>query len=96
MACAQLPDRRSRGIVLVSSRVIRNVKAGSCCFLSADDESMVPVKRSAQAINAQIVRFYSVDTEIAYFGIIGGVSILLGIILMLLSPKIQKFMKGVN
>ncbi|MCY7752991.1 peptide MFS transporter [Bacillus haynesii] len=51
---------------------------------------------SAQAINAQIVRFYSVDTEIAYFGIIGGVSILLGIILMLLSPKIQKFMKGVN
>ena len=51
---------------------------------------------SAQAINAQIVRFYSADTEIAYFGVIGGVSILLGIILMLLSPKIQKFMKGVN
>lgn len=51
---------------------------------------------SAQAINAQIVKYYSADTEIAYFGVIGGISILLGLILFMLSPKIQKFMKGVN
>ncbi|WP_071460673.1 peptide MFS transporter [Bacillus massilinigeriensis] len=51
---------------------------------------------SAQAINAQVVRFYTKDTEIFYFGIIGGISILLGFLLFALSPKIQKLMKGVN
>ncbi|MFO6497306.1 peptide MFS transporter [Bacillus sp. z60-11] len=51
---------------------------------------------SAQAINAQVVRFYSEDTEIAYFGIIGGIAILLGVLLFMLSPKIQQFMKGVK
>ncbi|NPC91512.1 peptide MFS transporter [Bacillus sp. WMMC1349] len=51
---------------------------------------------SAQAINAQIVRFYNENNEISYFGIIGGISILLGILLFMLSPKIQKFMKGVK
>jgi proton-dependent oligopeptide transporter, POT family len=51
---------------------------------------------AAQAINAQVVKFYSVETEMAYFGIIGGASILLGIILLMLSPKIQKFMHGVK
>ncbi|MDR6124825.1 POT family proton-dependent oligopeptide transporter [Bacillus sp. SLBN-46] len=51
---------------------------------------------AAQALNAQVVKFYSEDTEMAYFGIIGGASILLGIILLMLSPKIQKFMHGVK
>ncbi|CAM3786324.1 peptide MFS transporter [Mesobacillus zeae] len=51
---------------------------------------------SAQAINAQVVRFYSASTEIYYFGIIGGLSILLGFLLFALSPQIQKLMKGVN
>lgn len=51
---------------------------------------------AAQAINAQIVKFYSAETEITYFGVIGGISILLGIILFLLAPKIQGFMKGVR
>ncbi|MFD2680723.1 peptide MFS transporter [Bacillus seohaeanensis] len=51
---------------------------------------------AAQAINAQIVKFYSPETEMAYFGVIGGVSIVLSIILFLLSPKIQKSMKGVR
>ncbi|MFD2830404.1 peptide MFS transporter [Corticicoccus populi] len=36
---------------------------------------------SAQAINAQIVKFYSPETEILYFGIIGGFAVLLGVIL---------------
>ncbi|MBP2001516.1 POT family proton-dependent oligopeptide transporter [Paenibacillus shirakamiensis] len=51
---------------------------------------------AAQAINAQIVRFYTPSTEMAYFGIIGGAAIVLGVVLFLLSPKIQGYMKGVE
>ncbi|MEH7235698.1 peptide MFS transporter [Bacillus sp. JJ1562] len=51
---------------------------------------------AAQALNAQLVKFYTPATEMAYFGIIGAASIVLGILLLLVSPKIQKFMKGVN
>ncbi|KAB2332417.1 peptide MFS transporter [Bacillus mesophilum] len=51
---------------------------------------------AAQAINAQIVKFYTPETEMLYFGVIGGASILLSIILFALSPKIQSFMKGVR
>lgn len=51
---------------------------------------------AAQAINAQLVKFYSADTETLYFGGIGGASILLGIILLMLAPKIQGYMKGVR
>ncbi|MCU1807393.1 peptide MFS transporter [Cytobacillus firmus] len=51
---------------------------------------------AAQAINAQIVKFYTPETEMTYFGVIGAVAILLSIILLLLSPKIQGFMKGVR
>ncbi|WML38487.1 peptide MFS transporter [Neobacillus sp. OS1-2] len=51
---------------------------------------------AAQAINAQIVKFYTPETEMAYFGFIGGASIVLGIILLMLSPKIQGFMKGIR
>ncbi|MCM3731962.1 peptide MFS transporter [Fictibacillus nanhaiensis] len=51
---------------------------------------------AAQAINAQIVKFYSVETEMMYFGTIGGVAILLSLILFVISPKIQEFMKGIR
>ncbi|WP_337969877.1 peptide MFS transporter [Virgibacillus salexigens] len=51
---------------------------------------------SAQAINAQIVKLYTPETEVIYFGVIGGVAILLGFMLYLLSKKIQHFMKGVR
>ncbi|WP_339250231.1 peptide MFS transporter [Sporosarcina sp. FSL W8-0480] len=51
---------------------------------------------AAQALNAQIVKFYSDKTEMMYFGIIGGVAIGLSIILFALSPVIQRFMKGVH
>lgn len=51
---------------------------------------------AAQAINAQIVKFYTPETEMAYFGIIGGASLLLGVILLMLAPKIQGFMKGIR
>ncbi|HLO12934.1 MAG TPA: peptide MFS transporter [Pseudoneobacillus sp.] len=51
---------------------------------------------AAQALNAQVVKFYTPETETAYFGIIGGASIALGIILFILAPKIQQYMKGVR
>ncbi|MCR2821623.1 peptide MFS transporter [Lederbergia panacisoli] len=49
---------------------------------------------SAQAINAQLVKLYKPETEIIYFGVIGGISILLGLILFAMSPKIQSYMRG--
>jgi len=51
---------------------------------------------AAQALNAQLVKFYSPQTEMMYFGIIGGVAIVLSLILFAISPFISKFMKGVH
>lgn len=51
---------------------------------------------SAQGINAQIVKLFNPDTEVAYFGIIGGIVVLLGVLLFFLAPKIQRYMKGVH
>ncbi|MCW1928407.1 peptide MFS transporter [Bhargavaea beijingensis] len=48
---------------------------------------------AAQAINAQIVKLNTPETETLYFGIIGGLSIVLGIILFLVAPKIVRFIK---
>lgn len=51
---------------------------------------------SAQAINAQIVKLYTPETEIIYFGAIGGMAILIGILLYAFSGKIQVYMRGVR
>ncbi|NHC39770.1 peptide MFS transporter [Bacillus sp. MM2020_1] len=51
---------------------------------------------AAQALNAQVVKFYTPETEMTYFGVIGGASIVLGIILLVLAPKIQGYMKGIR
>ena len=51
---------------------------------------------AAQAINAQIVKFYTPATEMMYFGVIGGVAILLSIALFMFSSKIQGYMKGIQ
>ncbi|HEY2421172.1 MAG TPA: oligopeptide:H+ symporter, partial [Neobacillus sp.] len=51
---------------------------------------------AAQALNAQIVKFYTPQTEMTYFGVIGVASIILSILLFALSPKIQGFMKGIR
>lgn len=51
---------------------------------------------AAQAINAQIVKLYTPETEIIYFGVIGGIAILLAIILYVSSTKIQQYMRGVR
>lgn len=51
---------------------------------------------AAQAVNAQIVKFYSSSTEVPYFLTIGLVSIVFGIILMFFVKKIHRLMGGVN
>lgn len=51
---------------------------------------------AAQGLNAQIVKFYTPETEMLYFGIIGGAAIVLSIILFAVAPFIQKFMKGIH
>lgn len=51
---------------------------------------------AAQAINAQIVKFYSPAKEMIYFGVIGGAAIFLSILLFLFSSKIQGYMKGIQ
>jgi POT family proton-dependent oligopeptide transporter len=51
---------------------------------------------AAQAINAQIVKFYTPETEMQYFGIIGGTALVLSLLLFMLAPKIQSFMKGIK
>lgn len=51
---------------------------------------------AAQALNAQLVKFYSAETEMMYFGIIGGVAIALSLLLFAISPFISRFMKGVH
>ncbi|KGM46364.1 peptide MFS transporter [Neobacillus niacini] len=51
---------------------------------------------AAQALNAQIVKFYTPENEMAYFGVIGGAAIVLSLILFALAPKIQGLMKGIR
>lgn len=51
---------------------------------------------SAQAINAQVVRFYTPENEIVYFGVIGAIALGLGLVLYLMTPMIQRFMRGVK
>lgn len=51
---------------------------------------------AAQAVNAQIVIFYTPETEMAYFGVIGATSLILGVILLMIAPKIQNKMQGIR
>ncbi len=51
---------------------------------------------AAQALNAQLVKLYSADTEVIYFGSIGGAAIALGVVLFIISPIIQRSMKGIK
>lgn len=51
---------------------------------------------AAQAINAQIVKFYTPETENIYFGTIGAMAIILAILLFVISPKIEKFMADIK
>lgn len=51
---------------------------------------------SAQAINAQIVKFYTSGNEVTYYGIVGTITIVFGILLFFYVPRIDKLMAGVK
>ncbi|AYC30434.1 peptide MFS transporter [Paenisporosarcina cavernae] len=51
---------------------------------------------SAQAINAQVVKLYTPENEIMYFGVIGAVALGIGLLLFFFAPKIEEFMRGVR
>jgi POT family proton-dependent oligopeptide transporter len=51
---------------------------------------------AAQGISAQIVPFATPQTEIPYFGIVGGVTVVLAIGLLFLAPAISRKMQGVD
>ncbi|WDF83430.1 peptide MFS transporter [Lacticaseibacillus pabuli] len=51
---------------------------------------------AAQAFNAQLVKLYTPDNEFLYFGIVGGVTVLLAVLLIFITPRIEKLMAGVN
>ncbi|MFI9387306.1 peptide MFS transporter [Kutzneria sp. NPDC052558] len=51
---------------------------------------------AAQGISAQIVPFATPQTEIPYFGIVGGVTLVLAFGLLFLAPSISRKMQGVD
>ncbi|GAA0641825.1 peptide MFS transporter [Kutzneria viridogrisea] len=51
---------------------------------------------AAQAISGQIVDKVSPESEIPYFGIIGGITVLVGVALFFLSPYIKRKMQGID
>ncbi|WP_262316053.1 peptide MFS transporter [Lacticaseibacillus parakribbianus] len=51
---------------------------------------------AAQAINAQIVKLYTPATEVAYFTVVGVVTIGFAVLLWFLIPRIEKLMQGIN
>lgn len=50
----------------------------------------------AQAFNSQLVRFYSNQNELLYFGVVGISVIAFGLILLLFSPRIKVLMEGIE
>ena len=51
---------------------------------------------TGQAVNSQIVKYYSSATEVPYFLAIGVVSVFVGIVMFFFSKKIHSLMAGVN
>jgi POT family proton-dependent oligopeptide transporter len=51
---------------------------------------------AAQAINAQVVKLYTPGNEFLFFGIVGGATVVLAVLLLFLTPRIEKLMAGVN
>ncbi|TRW47016.1 peptide MFS transporter [Georgenia yuyongxinii] len=48
------------------------------------------------ALSGTLAGFYSEDNEAAYFGILGAVTIGIGVILLALSPRISRLMRGIR
>lgn len=51
---------------------------------------------AAQAINAQVVKLYTPANEFWFFGLVGGATVLLAVVLLFVTPRIEKLMAGVN
>ncbi|MBV9845581.1 MAG: peptide MFS transporter [Kutzneria sp.] len=51
---------------------------------------------AAQGISAQIVPLATPQHEVAYFGIVGGITVLLGVALYFLAPAIHRKMEGID
>lgn len=50
----------------------------------------------SQAFNAQLVRFYTQNNEVMYYGVIGAMTVVFGILLLFMVPRINKLMAGVR
>ena len=48
------------------------------------------------AISGQLASFYDIDNEVPYFGVLGGIAIVLGAILLAFAKPVLKLMKGVR
>jgi len=51
---------------------------------------------AGQGIGAQVVKLYSDDAAVVYFGVLGAIAIGLGVLLLVFSPKIKELMMGVD
>jgi POT family proton-dependent oligopeptide transporter len=51
---------------------------------------------AAQGLSAQIVKLYTPSAEVAYFGVVGGVVLVLGVALYAVAPAIHRKMQGVD
>ncbi|WP_438356982.1 MULTISPECIES: peptide MFS transporter [Carnobacterium] len=51
---------------------------------------------AAQAINAQIVSLYNPNNEIVYFAAVGGFTVVVGLLLSFMNPRIKTLMRGLN
>ena len=50
----------------------------------------------AQAFNSQLVKLYTPHTEVMYFGIVGAITIVFGVIMVLMVPRLKRLMAGVR
>lgn len=48
------------------------------------------------ALSGSLAQYYSPDNETPYFGILGGVAVVIGLLLALISPFVRKLMAGVR
>jgi POT family proton-dependent oligopeptide transporter len=48
------------------------------------------------ALSGQLARFYSEADQVPYFGILGGIAIVIGVVLALLAPWLKRLMGGVR
>jgi POT family proton-dependent oligopeptide transporter len=48
------------------------------------------------ALSGTLAEYYSVDNQVAYFGILGAIAIVIGIVLALMTPWLKRLMGGVR